>query len=160
MSEMNPYAGCLDGRPIETILADTPGQLRSLIGAIGTERSAQAPAPGKWSPAEIVCHLADCELAFGFRMRQTLAEPNHTVQPFDQDKWAVYGGITAAQALEAFAALRAWNLLLVRRAYPSLAATPATHPERGQITFGDIVETIAGHDLNHVAQLRKLAQRS
>jgi len=38
---------------------------------------------------EIISHLADCEIVFAFRLRQTLAEDNPTIQPFDQDKWAV-----------------------------------------------------------------------
>ena len=27
-------------------------------------------------------------MAFGFRLRQALAEPSHVIQPFDQDAWA------------------------------------------------------------------------
>jgi DinB superfamily len=158
MSELNPYEGFLDGRAIEEILAATPAELRSALGAIGPERAAKAPAPGKWSPAEIVAHLADCDLAFGFRLRQTLAEDNHTVQPFDQGKWAAtYPGVAAEQALEAFTALRAWNLRLIRAALPGAADKPVTHPERGAMTFQTIVETMGGHDLNHLAQLRRLA---
>lgn len=160
MSELNPYAKYLDGRPIETILADTPERLTALVAAIGPAKSAAAPAPGKWSAAEIVCHLADCEVAFGFRLRQTLAEPGHAIQPFDQEKWAeFYGGISASQALQAFSALRAWNLLLIASALPTKGHVEVTHPERGPMTFATIVETIGGHDLNHLAQLEKLAQR-
>ena len=33
-----------------------------------------------------------------------------------------------------------------------------THPERGTMTFQTIVETMAGHDLNHLAQLRRIAE--
>ncbi len=50
------------------------------------------PVLGKWSAAEIVSHLADCEIVFAFRLRQTLAEDNPTIQPFDQDKWAAQSG--------------------------------------------------------------------
>ena len=85
MSELNPYAKFLDGRPLEVILASTPSTLSGLIKTIGPEKVTTPPAPGKWSPAEIACHLADCELAFGFRLRQTLAEDNHVIQPFDQE---------------------------------------------------------------------------
>ncbi len=52
-------------------------------------------------------HLADCELVFAFRLRQTLAEDAPVVQPFDQEKWAVtYTGVAASQALEVFTAMR------------------------------------------------------
>ena len=34
------------------------------------------------------------------------------------------------------------------------------HPERGEMTFRDLIETIAGHDLNHLAQLEAIAVQS
>ena len=158
MSELNPYARFLDGRPLEAILADTGSSLASLLEAIGPEKAVVLPAPGKWSPAEIVCHLADCELVFAFRLRQTLAEDAPVIQPFDQEKWAAtYGGVAASRALEAFTGLRGWNLRLINAALPPAATRPAIHPERGAMTFQTIVETMAGHDLNHLSQLRKIA---
>jgi hypothetical protein len=158
MSELNPYEKFLDGRALDTILAATPGEVARLMQAIGGEKVSLAPAPGKWSPAEIVAHLADCELVFGFRLRQTLAEDAPTIQPFDQDKWAAtYSGVPAKQALEVFTALRGWNLRLIGLALPEAAERPTTHPERGAMTFLTIVETMAGHDLNHLGQLKKLA---
>jgi hypothetical protein len=158
MSDLNPYDKYLDGRAVEEILAATPAAISALIEKMGPAKAAAALAPGKWSPAEIVCHLADCEVAFGFRLRQTLAEPGHTIQPFDQDKWAPpYAGIAAADALAAFGALRKWNLLLLAYALPAHAGVAATHPERGTMTFQTIVETMAGHDRNHLAQLEKIA---
>ena len=158
MSELNPYAKFLDGRPLEIILASTPSTLRELIEAIGPRKSCHAsPAPGKWSPAEIVCHLADCEIAFGFRLRQTLAEDNHVIQPFDQEKWAVtYPGIPPRRLSPHSTALRNWNLALIDNALASSATKPVTHPERGAMTFKTIVETMAGHDLNHLAQLQRI----
>jgi hypothetical protein len=157
MPELNPYARFLDSRPVAEILASTPAALESLTEAIGPDRIAVAPAPGKWTPTEILCHLADCEVTFGFRLRQTLSEDHHVIQPFDQEKWAVtYPGIAAQQALAAFTALREWNMILIRTALPAAAKKPVSHPERGTMTFTTITETMAGHDLNHLAQLKKL----
>ena len=158
MSELNPYDKFLDGRALDTVLAATPGEIGKLIMAIGAEKEDTAPAPGKWSPAEIIAHLADCELVFGFRLRQTLAENGPVIQPFDQEKWAAtYIGVPAKQALEVFSALRGWNLRLIGLALPEASNRPVTHPERGTMTFLTIVETMAGHDLNHLGQLKKLA---
>ena len=166
--ELNPYARYLDGRPIDAILSATPEEVTQLSESMGASKLSTAPAPGKWSPAQIIAHLADCELAFGFRLRQTLAqdptrhpgEAPHTIQPFDEDRWAPsYDKITADQALAAFTALRAWNLILIRNAPKTAANIPVTHPERGPMTFQTIVETLAGHDINHLQQLRKLAEK-
>jgi hypothetical protein len=158
MSELNPYEKFLDGRPSETILAETREVVAQYLEILGPRKDKQ-PAPGKWSATEIVCHLADCEIVFGFRLRQTLAEDNPTIQPFDQDKWAAqYPGVPAALALEAFSALRKWNLKLIHSALPAAAHRTMTHPERGTMTFQNVVETMAGHDLNHIAQLRRIAE--
>jgi hypothetical protein len=158
MSAQNPYDSFLDGRPLETILTATHGVIASLLSTMPQDKWSAPPAPGKWSPAEIICHLADCEIAFGFRLRQTLAENGPTLEPFDQEKWAAtYGGVPASTALDAFTALRKWNLRLIGSVMPAAADRPAFHPERGPLTFQTIVETMAGHNLNHLAQLRKIA---
>jgi len=158
MSQANPYDKFLDGRPLHRILATTADAIAEDLEVIGAHHVTVPPAPGKWSAAAIVCHLADCEIVFAFRLRQTLAEDNPTIQPFDQGKWAkVYAGMPAAAALDTFTALRRWNLQLIRTALPAAAARTMTHPERGTMTFETVVETMAGHDLNHLAQLRKIA---
>jgi hypothetical protein len=158
MSQHNPYEDFLDGRPIDAILASTARAVADCLEAIGPNRLSLPPAPGKWSAAEIVCHLADCEIVFAFRLRQTLAEDGPTIQPFDQEKWAArYSGVPAAEAFAAFPALRNWNLRLIRDALPSAAGRMMTHPERGKMTFQSVVETMAGHDLNHLGQLHRIA---
>ena len=158
MSDLNPYAKFLDGRPLDAILSATSHEIANKLQMIAPDKMNEPSAPGKWSPAEIVCHLADCEIAFAFRLRQTLAEDHHVLQPFDQEKWAApYPGIAAKDALAAFSALRNWNLKLIAKTLPDFATKPVTHPERGTMTFQTIVETMAGHDLNHLAQLKNIA---
>jgi hypothetical protein len=160
MSSLNPYESFLDGRPIEEILAATPVEIGKLIEAMGPAKGFQSPAPGKWSPGEIVAHLADCELVFAFRLRQTLAEDVPVIQPFDQEKWAkTYHGISPKEALHAFKAFRDWNLILLEELPASAASRRVTHPERGTMTFQTILETMAGHDLNHLGQLRRIAAK-
>jgi len=158
MTTLNPYAHFLKGQKPIAVLAATAARLESLAAAIGPGRMIHSPAPGKWSPRDILCHLADCEVAFGFRLRQTLAEDDHTVQPFDQEKWAApYSGFFATDALSTFSALRRWNLALIEASLPAHAGKAVQHPERGAMTFSTIVETMAGHDLNHLAQLEGIA---
>ena len=157
---LNPYATCLGNRSALEVLPTTSSKLHAILEQLGPKGVEQAPAPGKWTAREIVSHLADCEIAFGFRLRQTLAEDNHVIQPFDQEKWAAsYAAYEADAALSVFAALRQWNLALIKNVAPEKQAKPATHPERGTMTFWTIVETMAGHDLNHLQQLEKLKQQ-
>ena len=116
------------------------------------------PAPGKWSIRQILTHLADCELVFGFRLRQTVAQPHHTVQPFDQDQWAAqYEAYDALTALETFTTMRRWNILFLSSLPRESFAKQMTHPERGAMTLQVVVETMAGHDRNHVKQIERIA---
>ena len=157
---MNPYASYLGTQDAIQVLESTASRLKQLTATLGEARVNQAPAPGKWSPREVFIHLADCEIAFGFRYRQTLAEDNHTVQPFDQDKWAKpYAAYSAEQALATFAALRSWNLSLLRSLTSEQMGKPLMHPERGQETLRTLIETSAGHDLNHLQRLEAIANK-
>ena len=107
----------------------------------------------------MLCHLADCEIAFAFRLRQALAETDHVIQPFDQDRWsAPYGSYDGAAALATFLAVRNWNLALLRTVPAAEMEKPVTHPERGRMTFRTLVETMAGHDVNHVRQIEGMAR--
>jgi hypothetical protein len=155
---MNPYASFLGDRDPRTVIGETSAKLAAhaeRLGAAGLKRSS---APGKWSAAEVVCHLADCETVFAFRLRQALAEPYHVIQPFDQDAWAKpYANLDPRAALDLFAATRRWNLALLDTVAPADLAKKLTHPERGEMTFQTVVETMAGHDLNHLEQLDRIS---
>ncbi|MBZ5607736.1 MAG: DinB family protein [Acidobacteriia bacterium] len=158
---MNPYAPNLGQHDPLKVIAATPQQLESLMQTIGLIRAEHPPAPGKWSAREILCHLADTETTFAFRLRQTLAEDHHVIQPFDQEKWAAqYRAYDVAGALAVFAAVRKWNLALIRSVGPGALSKPLTHPERGDMTFQVLIETMAGHDLNHIRQIEAIAGRS
>jgi len=158
---MNPYAPQLGQQNPLDVIASTAQQLESLLGTIGAERAEQPPAPGKWCAREIVCHLADCETVFAFRLRQSLAEDYHVIQPFDQDQWAAqYGAFDLGGALAVFSAVRNWNIALIRSVTPGALAKPLNHPERGDMTFQVLIETMGGHDLNHIRQLESIAGRS
>lgn len=151
----NPYAPFIGTRNPVDVIEETSRRLSEIVNKLSTGSNLEwRPAPGKWNAREILCHLADCEIAFAFRLRQTLAETNHVIQPFDQEKWAgMYGGLSARGALSAFSSLREWDLALIQHTPAEAMGKKVNHPERGDMTFRTIVETMAGHDLNHLTQL-------
>jgi len=158
---MNPYASYLGQQNPLEVIAATAQKLESLLDVIGVERAEQPPAPGKWCAREILCHLADCETVFAFRLRQSLAEDHHVIQPFDQEKWAAqYRAFDLAGARAVFSAVRNWNVALIRSLVPGALSKPLTHPERGDMTFQVLIETMAGHDLNHLRQMEAIAGRT
>jgi len=154
---MNPYASFLGERDPRAVISETPGRLTAAADRLGPDGLKRSTAPGKWTAGAILCHLADCEIAFGFRLRQALAEPNHVLQPFDQDAWAKpYATLDPRAALDQFSAARRWNLALLETVTPSDMRKKLNHPERGEMTFATVVETMAGHDLNHLGQLERI----
>ncbi len=158
---MNPWASLIGDRTPLDVISETPRRVAQLVEKIGPDRLETQPAAGKWSVRDIISHLADGEMVFAFRLRQTLAEDHHVIQPFDQDLWAKsYPACDASLALAVLTALRAWNIALIRSVKQADLSKPVTHPERGTMTFQTIVETMAGHDRNHLQQIEAIAGRS
>jgi uncharacterized damage-inducible protein DinB len=157
--ELNPYEKFLGDADPVPILFTTASRLQLLVAPLSDDRIQASPAPGKWSIREIVAHLADCELVFAFRLRQTLSMDHPVIQPFDQEVWSErYAAYDFASALGMFNAARNWNLKLLGTVSEADQHRPTTHPERGTMTFWTIVETMAGHDINHLEQIERIAE--
>src|SRR5260221_8208452 len=73
--------------PLES-LESSAKRVEALARRLGDAGLSRSWGPGKWTGKQILAHLADAELAIGFRTRQVLAQDNHTIQPFDQSAWA------------------------------------------------------------------------
>jgi DinB superfamily len=159
---MNPYAIYLSDRNPQDVVRETPARLTAYVEHLGAEGVERSLAPGKWTVRQILCHLADCEVAFGFRLRQALGERDHVIQPFDQDAWAkpyVSTSLDAHLALEAFSGARRWNVALLDIMSAEQLSQTLSHPERGQMTIQTVIETMGGHDLNHLSQIDRIANQ-
>jgi hypothetical protein len=66
----------------------TPSQLDRRLRDVAPKEVIRRPAPEKWSIAEIVTHLADAELAMGWRLRNMLANPGVALTWWDEAAWA------------------------------------------------------------------------
>jgi hypothetical protein len=96
------------------------------------------PAPEKWSIAEIVAHLADAELAMGWRLRNMLANPGVALTWWDQAVWARRLGyeqsVPRARWVECY----------------------GVHEVRGRQTVEEFVRLEATHDVNHLRQTDRI----
>jgi hypothetical protein len=144
--------------PLKTQAA-TPKKLQRLLGRAAASKLRKRPAPDKWSIAEIVAHLADTEIAGGWRMRLILGAPGSPVSAFDQDSWVTalhYDKRDPRKALEQFRVLRETNLALLKTLTPEQWKHFGIHSERGEETIEHMVRLFAGHDLNHIAQIETI----
>jgi hypothetical protein len=145
-----------DRNPVESMEA-TARRVEQAARRLGESGLSRSYGPGKWTGKQILAHLADAELAIGFRIRQVLAEADHRIQGFDEATWARrYEDVDMEAALGSFLAVRRWNLALLRRLGREELGRQAIHPDRGPETLETIVRLLAGHDLNHLAQLESL----
>jgi hypothetical protein len=155
--------GHVEGKDPLRVQRETPKKLQQLIKLLDKKQLAKRPEPGKWSITEIVAHLADTELVGGWRMRLILGNSGVPLQPFDQDVWAETLGYSKRDAnisLETFRVLREANLAMLKSLPKSLWENYGMHQERGKETIAHIVRMFAGHDLNHLVQVERIAKES
>lgn len=141
------------------IQAATPKKLERLLGRATASKLRKRPAPGKWSIAEIVAHLADTEIVGAWRMRLILGAPGSPVTAFDQDSWVIalhYDKRDPRKAMEQFRVVRETNLALLKTLTPEQWKHFGLHSERGEESIEHIVRMFAGHDLNHIAQIERI----
>ncbi len=142
-----------------SVLPETPAAVLRACADMTVAQVAQPEAPGKWSVRQVVQHLADSELVWGFRLRMVLAQVRPPLTGFDQDQWAErlhYDEADVETALEEFGVLRRANLRLLARASPDDIARVGVHAERGEESVGHMLRMYAGHDLLHLAQLARI----
>ncbi len=141
-----------------------PNAITAAVAGVAEQVLDYQPSPEKWSIRQIVAHLADVEIIYGYRMRQMLADEKPQIAPIDQDNWARnlnYRTAPVSGSLEQYTALRRANLRLLRRIEVQDLARGAFHPERGRIvTLEELLGMMVGHDPNHLQQIERLKQQA
>lgn len=146
----------VEGKGPLQVLGATAGRLRAIVRDTPREALRRRPAPDKWSPVEIIAHLADVEIVASWRMRSILAHDGVPIQAFDQDEWVTnlrYAATDPTESVDLFEAARTANLRLLRRVDPKRLENHGMHPERGRETVAHLIRLFAGHDLNHLGQM-------
>jgi hypothetical protein len=141
---------------------EAPATLAGLIDGAPDELLRRRPAPGKWSICAILAHMAEDELVSSWRYRQMIEHSGAALPGFDQDEWARLGDYDKwkpRDALEMFRLLRMANLRMFDQLTAEEWQRSGVHAERGLITVKDLALHMAGHDMNHVEQIRRLKEQ-
>lgn len=139
-----------------------PKKIAALILDVPLHDLRRKPAPGKWSVLEIIAHLADDEIATGWRYRQMIEHCGCSLESFDQDLWAQLGRYerwSPGDALTLFRLLRGANLELLNGLRSEQWESFGVHRERGKITVRDLARHMAGHDINHILQIGRILKK-
>lgn len=149
----------LAGKDPHRIFATGPSELRKAIRGLSAAQMRRRPSSGKWPISHLVHHICDTEVGLGFRIRLALSASGVRFQAFDQDQWAAglhYDRRSVAASVALYGAMRASHLELLRFASSRDLKKYGIHEERGRETVERVIHLLAGHDLNHLRQIRAI----
>jgi uncharacterized damage-inducible protein DinB len=156
LNRIRDYA---EGRDPLELQEQTATVLAELLAGASDEQLRTRPGKDKWSIAEILAHLADDEVSSAWRYRQMVEHNGIELAGFDQNLWARmgdYGSRAPQESLELFRLLRKANLQFLHQLAPEQWECFGIHAERGRITVRELAAHMAGHDANHVEQIRRI----
>jgi uncharacterized damage-inducible protein DinB len=151
--------GLLGDADPHVVLASTPTWCERETAGLTAAQLRRPETDGKWSLVEILQHLADSELVWGYRLRKVLAEDRPELTGYDQDLWATrlrYTESAPEQSLSTFRVLRDANMRLLAGASDAALDRVGLHNERGPETVRHMVRLYAGHDLLHRNQISRV----
>src|SRR3984957_9426067 len=138
----------------------SPKEIAAAVSGLPEHALRYKPSAGKWCVLEILGHLADIEIVYGYRLRQMLADEKPAIAPMDQDAWARnlnYMKSAPAELVAFYGLARHYNLRLLRSLGAAAFEKSAYHPEmQRQFSVAELVERMGGHGVVHLEQIEKL----
>jgi hypothetical protein len=133
-----------------------PIAIERLVGAIATSDHDVAKEQGRFTPREVVAHLADWEPIMRGRIEQAVNAPGTVIPAYDEGQMAIdnnYAGSDINAQCTLWKGERAKTAEYVASLKGDDLQKSVTHPERGVQTVEDLANMLLGHDMYHVEQL-------
>lgn len=144
-------------------MENLPSQLAAVLADLDENQLDTSYRSGGWTVRQVVHHIADASMNSFSRFKLALTEPNPTIKPFKEERWAetadslnapVHASVSIIEGIYA-----RWVLLL-----RSMEAVDFEkmfyHPEKGsQIGLANFLGFVSWHGRHHVAQIRSLRER-
>jgi len=114
-----------------------------------------------WTIHEILVHITDSEANSYVRCRRFVAEPGQPLMAYDENQWARalhYHDLDVATAVSLFKWLRQSSYELIQTVPDEVWQNEAYHPESGQMSFTDWLDTYSSHVPDHIAQMERIYQ--
>jgi hypothetical protein len=143
-------------------LESTSRVLTLLLNRLDVNATDIATGPGRFSPREVIAHLADWEPIFLARMRKAIGQPGIAVEAFDEGELAQtnrYAEKDWQEELVRFDRARRETIAFLRELSPDQWDVAFLHPENGPMTIDDQAAMLLGHDHYHLEQLSEVLDR-
>lgn len=151
---MNPY--------LLRALAITPTLIAEAFDRIDGQLWDTPTDLDRFTPREVLAHMADWEPVLLERMKQATTAPGTAVQAFDEGQMAIDGKYSEwdpKQSLSQFQARRAETIAWLESLTKPEWDLTILHPERGVLPVHDMANTLACHDVYHIEQLAQVGRR-
>jgi DinB superfamily len=144
--------------PALHILEQTPAVLRSLLANATSLDLDWQPRPDRWSIGMVLAHLADVEVkGFVSRFRDIVEQDHPFLAAYDQLALFRDGNKFDGRAeLDRFTRLRGATLAWLKASPVEAGARTGRHEQLGVISFHQLLNEFAFHDLGHIRQVLEL----
>lgn len=133
-----------------------PQVVQRLVGQLRADQLDHVRHPGRFTPREVIAHLADWEPIMRERIRTALASPGSETPAYDEGQMALehhYADQDPETQAEVFIRERNATAALLSGLTAEDWHLHVHHPERGRQTVEDMANALLGHDLYHIEQL-------
>ncbi|HVT11163.1 MAG TPA: DinB family protein [Fimbriimonadaceae bacterium] len=111
---------------------------------------------GRFTPREVVAHLADWEPILRERVRVAVETPGAAIAAYDEGQMAIdhkYAESNIGEQSRLFQDERVKTVAYLESLTQEQLGHTVVHPERGRMTTEDLIGMLIGHDMYHVEQL-------
>lgn len=136
-----------------------PDQIEAAVRGLNDAQLDTPYGPGKWTPRQVVHHLADSHMNAFVRMKLVLAEDKPTLKPYNQDDWAKFDDasrLPVGSSLSIIRGLHERMTHMLAQLKESDFARAAFHPEHGDISLDNLVQIYGRHGEKHCGQINGL----
>jgi len=141
------------------ILEQTPAVLAAMISPTSAEDRAWRPAPSRWSIDQVLAHLADSEVNnFNRRLRAMAAGGTPLLPVYDQEGAVSPADFDGTEELAKLRDRRRETIEWLHTLPTKVLESDGRHGEIGRITFGELLNEFAFHDLGHIRQIAELVR--
>ena len=141
-----------------TLYEQGVAKLAKAVEGITQEQARLRPVQGKWSPLELVAHLAGAEIFFTERMERTIALDKPLLMGVDERHYPErigYQDLVLSEELALFSALRTHMAGVLRRQPAPSWKRVAIHTETGAVSLRQLLLQPIRHLDHHLAFLHE-----
>jgi hypothetical protein len=133
-----------------------PGQVSRIFSMLTDEQLRAPLAPGEWSPADVLAHLRAADDIQSIRAYMILTREEPPLPAFDERAWAEVAGyltLHSRASLDIYFRRRVELAHMLRGTSPASFNRAGMHETLGRLTLQALLENLASHEEEHVAQL-------